>query len=170
MKLALIVAAGNGNVIGKANTLPWYLPEDLKYFKATTLGKPVIMGRKTFESIGKVLPGRANIVVTRQQDWVAPPGVIAASSIEAALQRAAALLAAGQTDADEAMIIGGAEIYQHALPLVERIYFTRIEVDVPDGDAFFPVLQPHEWYLVSDEPGSAVANYRHHFQVYQRAG
>lgn len=170
MKLALIVAAGNGNVIGKANTLPWRLPEDLKYFKATTLGKPVIMGRKTFESIGRVLPGRANIVVTRQPDWAAPSGVIVVASVEAALQRAAALVAAGQTDADEAMIIGGAEIYQYALPLAERIYLTRIEVDVPDGDAFFPELSPQQWYLVSDEPGSATASYRHRFQVYQRAG
>lgn len=169
MKLALIVAAGNGNVIGKANMLPWHLPEDLRYFKATTLGKPIIMGRKTFESIGRALPGRPNIVVTRQADWSAP-GVSVVDSIDDALKLASGLMEESDASPDEAMIIGGAEIYRHALALADRVYLTRIDVNVEGGDAFFPELQQGIWDLVSDKSGSVEAPYRHRFQIYQRVG
>lgn len=135
-RLCLIVAQAENRAIGKDNQMPWHLPEDLQYFKRVTMGKPVIMGRKTFESIGRALPGRTNIVVTRQTDWHAN-GVQTVASLEAAIDLATA------ASTDEIMIIGGAQIYRAALPLVERIYLTQVH-DSFDGDAFFPQLGP-EW-------------------------
>src|SRR5690606_5173790 len=131
MKLALIVAAATNNVIGLNNQLPWHLPQDLKYFKATTLGKPIIMGRKTYESIGRPLPGRTNIVITRQQSWQAGAGVLVAHDINRALELARD--AVGADSGAEAMVIGGAEIYLSCLPQADRIYLTRIEKEVKGG-------------------------------------
>lgn len=131
-RLCLIVAQAENRAIGKDNQMPWHLPEDLQYFKRVTLGKPVIMGRKTFESIGRALPGRTNIVITRQTDWQAT-GVTAATSLEAAIEMAAS------EAPEEIMIIGGAQIYQESLPLAERVYLTQIHAGF-DGDAFFPEL------------------------------
>jgi dihydrofolate reductase len=119
------------NVIGRDNGLPWRLPEDLKHFKAVTMGKPVLMGRKTHESIGKPLPGRINLVLTRDTAWRAE-GVVVVHSIAEALQ------------GDEVAGIGGAEIFQLLIPLAARIYLTRIEADIP-GDTVFPPLDYSQW-------------------------
>ncbi|UTW11018.1 dihydrofolate reductase [Marinobacterium rhizophilum] len=141
MKLAIIVAKARNGVIGVDNKLPWHLPADLKYFKQVTFGKPVIMGRLTFESIGRPLPGRANIVVTRNPDW-SHAGVQAAASLEEAIDLAQAHCDVG--GADEAMVIGGAQIYAQAMTLVQRIYLTEVQADI-DGDARFPALDQDQW-------------------------
>ncbi|MDO9460732.1 MAG: dihydrofolate reductase [Alphaproteobacteria bacterium] len=137
MRISLIAAVAENGVIGREGGLPWRIPEDLKFFKVTTLGKPIIMGRKTYQSIGKPLPGRVNIVMTRDRVWHAA-GVSVVHDLEAALRMAQ------ETGADEAMIIGGADIYEMALPRADRIYLTRIEREF-DGDAMFPMLDPIEW-------------------------
>ncbi|ASP37721.1 dihydrofolate reductase [Bacterioplanes sanyensis] len=170
MSLALIVAKAQNHTIGRDNKLPWYLPNDLKYFKQVTLGKPIIMGRKTYDSIGKPLPGRTNIVITRQTDYQPPQAdesVRVVDSLEAAQQLAEQiLLINGQ---DEAMIIGGAEIYALALPLVERMYITEVHAKV-DGDAFFPAFDTQQWQPVAREDFSAEGPnpYDYSFVVYQR--
>ena len=137
--ISLVVAMARNQVIGRDNTLPWHLPEDLKHFKAVTLGKPILMGRKTFESIGKALPGRANLVLTRDAAWERP-GVVAVRSVDEALQRCAG--------ADELAGIGGAEVFQLLMPLATRIYLTRIEADIA-GDTVFPPLDRSEWREVA---------------------
>jgi len=138
MSLSIIVAMSENRVIGANNQLPWHLPEDLKYFKRITMGHPIIMGRKTFESIGRPLPGRANIVVTRQPDW-SVPGVIVAANIEDALRQAV------REDADqEVFIIGGGELFRQTLNKVSRLYLTQVHAHV-DGDAFFPDFQREQW-------------------------
>lgn len=134
-RVSLIVAMAQNGVIGRGNALPWHLPEDLKRFKATTMGKPMLMGRKTFESIGRALPGRLNLVLTRDRGWSAP-GVSVVHSVEEALARA------GQ--AEELMVIGGAEIYRLVMPFARRIYLTHVQADVP-GDTFFPAFDPTQW-------------------------
>ena len=166
MKLAIIVAAAKNGVIGCKNQLPWHLPQDLKYFKSVTLGKPVIMGRKTFESIGRPLPGRTNIVVTRSKDWAAE-GVTVTNSFEQALHEAQKTMSAGLPDVAEAMIIGGAEVYRSALPFVDRVYLTRVNL-APEGDAFFESLNQAEWALESRLSGDESAEIPHEFLVYQR--
>ncbi len=165
MKLAIIVAAAKNGVIGCNNQLPWHLPQDLKYFKSVTLGKPVIMGRKTYESIGKPLPGRPNIVITRSKDWSAAEGVIVAGSFEQALFEAQSLLAA--ESAGEAIVIGGAEIYRLALQLADRVYLTYVDIE-PEGDAFFRELDSAQWCLESRVGGDAAAPIPHEFLVYGR--
>ena len=145
--IAMIVACSENGVIGKDNALPWRLPEDLKYFKRTTLGKPVVMGRLTYESIGRPLPGRPNIVVTRQPTW-SEPGVDKAESIKKALEIAQSYV--DKSAAEEAMIIGGAQIYRESVALCNRIYLTRVHAEI-DGDAFFPELKMKEWKEVSRE-------------------
>ena len=129
--------ARNG-VIGRGNALPWHLREDLRRFKARTLGKPILMGRKTFESIGRALPGRANIVLTRDANWSAE-GVTAVPTIEAALTCAAG--------SPELVAIGGAEVYRLVMPLARRIYLTNVDADVP-GDTYFPAPDPARWLEV----------------------
>jgi dihydrofolate reductase len=166
LKLALIVAAARNNVIGRNNTLPWHLPQDLKYFKSVTLGKPIIMGRKTYESIGRPLPGRVNIVITRQSGWMAE-GVKVASDLTSAIAFAQQALSESTGSADEAMIIGGAEIYRSSIELVQRIYLTRINADI-DGDAFFPELDSHTWRQVSVTSGDAGSSLAHEFQIFER--
>jgi len=137
MRISLIAAVAENGVIGREGGLPWRIPEDLKFFRATTLGKPVIMGRKTYVSIGKPLPGRLNIVLTRDRTWHAP-GVSVAHDMDRALR------IAQESGADEAMIIGGADIYEAALPRANRIYLTRIAREF-EGDALFPALDPQDW-------------------------
>ena len=127
MQLSLIVAAARNGVIGRNNALPWHLPEDLKYFKQVTMGKPILMGRKTFESIGRALPGRSNLVITRNGEWQAE-GVQVVRSLEAALSLAEDI--ALIDGVDELMVIGGAQIYAEALPRAERIYLTEVDADV----------------------------------------
>lgn len=137
IRLAAIVAMGRNRCIGIDNSLPWYLPEDLKHFKAKTLGKPVVMGRKTFESIGKPLPGRTNIVITRNPEWSAP-GVRVVGDLAEGIEMAKAQ--AEISGHEEAMVIGGAEIYTQAMPHLERLYITEVDA-APEGDAFFPALE-----------------------------
>lgn len=163
MNLALVVAAADNDVIGVHNTLPWRLPEDLKRFKALTMGKPIIMGRKTFDSIGKPLPGRTNIVVTRQPQ-LQLEGCVVVASVADALRRAAEL------HADEALIIGGAQIYREVLPQAHRIYLTRVHAHV-DGDAHLPALNPREWRETAREDYSADERhaYAYSFIVLERA-
>jgi dihydrofolate reductase len=167
MKLSLIVATAHNNVIGRNNELPWHLPQDLKYFKSVTLSKPIIMGRKTFESIGKPLPGRTNIVVTRQKNWNFA-GVLVAKSVEEAVEIGQQFRAEQNSLTDEIMVIGGAEIYRHALAIADRVYLTKIEVNIDGGDAFFPELSPTQWKLISELPGDSDANFKHTFLVYER--
>ena len=133
--ISLIVAMAQNGVIGRDNSLPWRLPEDLKRFRAFTLGKPVLMGRKTFESIGRPLPGRINLVLTRDRGWFAP-GVIVVHSVEEAL----AQVGSGQ----ELVVVGGAEIYRFVLPFARRIYLTHVHADVP-GDITFPEFDSTQW-------------------------
>ena len=136
----MIVAVAANGVIGKDNKMPWHLSEDLKYFKRVTMGKPVVMGRKTFESIGRPLPGRANIVITRDESWSAD-GVRVAHSIDAGLALA---------EGGEIMVIGGAEIFNAIAPLAQRLYYTEVKRDY-DGDAFFLKPDPAQWREVSRE-------------------
>jgi len=145
--ISIIVAAAENNVIGRQGELPWRLSDDLRRFKAVTLGKPIVMGRKTYESIGRPLPGRQNIVITRQ------PGY-AAAGCDVVTSADAAIAAAG--DADEIMIIGGSEVYALFLDMADRLYLTRVHANV-DGDAFMPDIDADAWQLVSDERQSAGA-------------
>lgn len=133
--IVLVAARADNGVIGRDGTLPWHLPEDLAHFRALTLGKPVIMGRRTFESIGRPLPRRRNIVLTRDPGWQAH-GAERAASLSEAL--------AATADAPEVAIIGGGEIYAAALPLAHRIELTQVHASVP-GDTYFPPLDPAEW-------------------------
>jgi dihydrofolate reductase len=135
--ISLIVAAATNNVIGANGGLPWHLPDDLKHFKAITMGKPIIMGRKTFESIGRALPGRKNIVISTQAGYPAEGCDVVASTMAA--------IASAQ-GADEIMIIGGAQIYRLFLPLATRVYLTRVQAEL-DGNAHFPKLDEREWRI-----------------------
>lgn len=138
MKLSIVVAMAANNVIGRDNELPWHLPADLQHFKQTTMGRPILMGRKTYESIGRPLPGRTNIVITRDGSYTAE-GCEVVTSIPAALEAAAGH--------DEVMVIGGAELYRQVLPEVETIYLTRIHESV-EGDTRFPEISNTEWHQV----------------------
>ncbi|MCP3906599.1 MAG: dihydrofolate reductase [Oceanicoccus sp.] len=164
VRIAMIVAMAENRVIGRNNQLPWYLPNDLKYFKAVTMGKPIIMGRKTYESIGKPLPGRTNIVVTTQPSWTAD-GVRVAHSIDEALTLAQSV--AIVEGADEVMIIGGAQLYTDMLDRVERLYLTLIHAEV-EGDAHFPELDLSLWNPLSREDFAAEGPnpYDYSFAVY----
>lgn len=141
LPLALIAAIARNRVIGRDNQLPWRLPADLRYFKAKTLGKPIIMGRKTWDSLGRPLPGRLNIVVSRQEGLVLD-GAEVFQTIEDARARADEW--AAEQGVDEAMLIGGAQLYEQALPLADRLYLTRVDL-APDGDAWFPAFDETQW-------------------------
>ena len=145
--LVLVVAVAENGVIGAAGGLPWRLKADLKRFRAVTMGRPVVMGRKTFESIGRALDGRDNIVVTSQADF-APERVIAAASVEEGLRKAAACAEARH--APEICVIGGGEIFAATLPLAERLHVTHIAAR-PDGDAHFPAIPSEDWIETSRE-------------------
>ncbi|MDA9599004.1 dihydrofolate reductase [bacterium] len=146
MKLSLIVAVSRNGVIGIDNQLPWHLPEDLKYFKSATMGKPLIMGRKTYDSIGRPLPGRTNIVVTRDASWQAS-GVEVAKSLEAAMSLGEK--ACLDAEADEIMVIGGEQIYRMTLPAADRLYLTQVDAEI-EGDAFFPAVDFSQWKQVNE--------------------
>lgn len=146
-RLALIVAMADNRVIGANGALPWKIPADLKHFKALTMGKPIVMGRRTFDSIGRPLPGRPNIVVSRNGNSL-PDGVDAADDIEKAV--AIARRRAVECGADEIMVIGGETLYCALLPLADRIYLTEIHEEVA-GDTFFPAADAAEWEEVSRE-------------------
>jgi len=158
--LSMIVAHADNRVIGKDNDMPWHLPADLAYFKRTTLGKPIIMGRKTYESIGRPLPGRKNIVISRDEGYRAE-GVEVVGSVEAAL----ALV----SDVEEVMVIGGGAIYKHCLPAAQRLYITHIDANIV-GDTYFPEYDLNEWQLAVSEVKAADEknNYQLRFNVYER--
>jgi len=140
-RIALLAAVADNGVIGRGNALPWRLPDDLKRFKALTLGKPVLMGRKTFESIGKPLPERVNLVLTRMRDWHGA-GVHAVGTLDEAVARAGM--------APELVVIGGAELYRLALPRARRIYLTRVHAEVP-GDTSFPSIDAAQWREIESQ-------------------
>ena len=149
-KITFVVAVAENGVIGRDRAIPWRVPSDLKIFRRLTMGRPVIMGRKTYDSIGKPLEGRVNIVVTRSADF-RTAGVERAGSIEEALDIARRRAAA--RGVDEIAVIGGAEIFAAMLSIADRICLTRIHAR-PDGDTYFPELDPNAWREVSSEPVS----------------
>ncbi|MFJ4395248.1 dihydrofolate reductase [Pseudomonas sp. NPDC089396] len=166
LPLSLIAAHAENRVIGIDNSMPWHLPGDFKYFKATTLGKPIIMGRKTWDSLGRPLPGRLNIVVSRQPG-LQLAGAEVFASLEAALERAEQW--ALEHGVDELMLIGGAQLYAQALEkgLVSRMYLTRVEL-APEGDAWFPEFDQGQWRRVSSEAQVEVDKPAYHFEVWDK--
>lgn len=162
MITSIIVAASENNVIGKDNRLPWHLPADLRYFKNTTWAMPIIMGRKTFESIGKSLPGRHNIVITRNKDYKAD-GATVVSNLNDAIK------AAEDNDVNELFIIGGAELFNSTMDQAQKIYLTRVHATI-DGDVFFPALNKEKWELVSEKNMEADEKneYALSFQVWEK--
>lgn len=165
--LALIVAMAQNRVIGRANNLPWYLPEDLKYFKRVTMGKPIIMGRKTFESIGKPLPGRTNIIVTRNKNYSAD-GIRVVHDLAQAISLCESI---AEIDGQcEAMVIGGAQIYEQALSFADRLYLTEVHAQV-EGDAYFPEFKRENWQEVGREDFQATGPnpYDYSFLILDRA-
>nr|WP_232106316.1 dihydrofolate reductase [Pseudomonas mendocina] len=167
LPLSLIAALARNRVIGRDNQLPWHLPADLKHFKAMTLGKPIIMGRKTWDSLGRPLPGRLNIVVSRQPG-LALEGAEVFATLEAAIERADAWARA--EDAEELMLIGGAQLYELGLAQADRLYLTRVGLE-PDGDAFFPEIDESAWRMASsvEHPASAETPF-YAFEVWERRG
>ena len=164
--ISLVVAVAENGVIGRDNGLPWRLSTDLKRFKAITMGKPVLMGRKTFQSIGKPLPGRTNIVVTRDEAFK-PDGVVIARSFEAALDAGREKAAASAVD--EICVIGGGEIFREALPVADRLYVTEVRGN-PHGDTFLPPIEESTFEKISEEDISAGEKDSHptRFIVYRR--
>jgi dihydrofolate reductase len=162
MALALIVAVSNNGVIGVANTLPWHLPADLQYFKKVTSGHPILMGRNTYESIGRPLPNRENIVISRQA-YFKPEGVRVFPSLEEALAYTATLPL-------KTFIIGGDRVYKQTRHLADELHLTRVDTHIENGEAFFELPDPNEWELVEetyrapDEKNSLACT----FQVYKR--
>lgn len=138
-RLSLLVAMARNRVIGRKNKLPWHLPADLKHFKFLTMGQTIVMGRKTYESIGRPLPGRANIIVTRQTGYEVP-GAIVVNTIDDALL----ICERAESINGENFIIGGEELYRQTLKICQRIYITEIQRDF-EGDVFFPEFDPNEW-------------------------
>lgn len=164
--IALIVAMAGNGVIGLNNQLPWHLPGDLKYFKAVTMGKPIIMGRKTFESIGKALPGRANIVVTGNMEFSAQ-GVEIVHSPGQAVQLGSAI--ALRDGCEEVMVIGGAGLYRELLPVATRLYLTEVQAEVV-GDTYFPDFDRTQWQEQRREDFDAAGlnSYDYSFVVFER--
>ncbi len=164
MKLSILVAVSENGVIGKAGELPWRLPDELAYVKRTTTGHTLLMGRKTYESIGRPLPGRTSIVVTRQADYAPHPDVVVVNSFESGLA------AARERGESEVFVFGGESLYAEALPDADRLYLTRVHSEV-EGDAFFPAFDEATWKLLEEEHHEA--DNRHafafSFQVYERA-
>ena len=157
--LTLIAAVARNGIIGRDNTLPWRLPEDLKHFKALTTGHPIVMGRKTWESLGRPLPGRHNIVITRDATYHAE-GATVVNSLEDALHLA--------NDAEELFVIGGAEIYRLALPLADRLQLTELDADFA-GDTHFPDVYRSSWRETMRERHSSAAGLDYAFVTYERA-
>lgn len=174
MTVSIVVAVAENGVIGRNNALPWHLPDDLKYFKSVTIGKPVVMGRKTFESIGRPLPKRTNIVLTRREGWSAD-GVKVVHSLSQALELVRTLATEAPQEqgqdviAPEVMIIGGADIFALALPMADRLYLTRV-LGSPEGDTYFPPFDPADWSEVSSIPGQPADDgaHTHDFVVLDR--
>ena len=155
MTVSLVVAAAKNNVIGREGELPWHLPDDLRHFKRLTTGKPIIMGRRTFESIGRPLPDRHNIVMTRDPDYAAA-GCDVVTSVSDALKLAG--------DDSEVMVIGGGQVYRDFLPRAGRIYLTRVQAEI-DGDTYFPEIDASDWQLVSSEHHDADEKHAYAFEM-----
>lgn len=166
--VALIWAMAENRVIGIENKMPWYLPKDLQFFKEQTMAKPVIMGRKTYDSIGRPLPGRKNIIVSRNTD-LKIPNCDVVHSLEAALEMADAHCEL--TSTEEIIVMGGAEIYKQALPYANKLYITKVHAEV-EGDAFFPEYDESQWQEVSREEckKEGTGEYDYGFYIYQPAG
>ena len=165
MIISLIVAASTNNVIGKDNKLLWHLPNDMKFFRNTTWGMPVIMGRKTYDALaGEPLPGRFNFVITRSGEWDPQH-----EKVKVVVSLAAAVAAAGETDAKEVFVIGGGEIYHQSMAIADKIYMTRVHTIV-EGDTYFPVIDEGQWQLTSnlDFPADEKHAYAYSFQVWER--
>lgn len=158
--LSGLVAMDKNRLIGRDNDLPWRLPADLAYFKKVTMGHPIVMGRKTFEAIGKPLPGRRNIIVTRNKQYK-QPGCEVLYSIEDIYK------VGGGTE--EVFVIGGAEIFKEVMPMMDRLYVTYIDEEF-EGDTYFPNINDNEWRIISEEPGITDEKnlYHHRFVVYGR--
>lgn len=165
LPLSLIAALAENRVIGIDNSMPWHLPGDFKYFKATTLGKPIIMGRKTWDSLGRPLPGRLNLVVSRQAG-LQLEGAEVYASLDAAIERAEAW--AREQGASEVMLIGGAQLYELGLGQADRLYLTRVALQ-PEGDAWFPRFDEAQWRLASTVENPAVDDKpAYAFEVWER--
>jgi dihydrofolate reductase len=165
-KIAMIVGVAENGVIGSDQTIPWRIPSDMAFFKRTTMGKPVVMGRKQYETVGRPLPGRTNIVVTRQRGYQ-PDGVLVFNSIDGALEKAREVAVADGVD--EIMIIGGGELYAQLMPQADRLYVSHIEL-APEGDVRFPAIDPQIWAIV-DSPAvdpSAKDEAAYRVNVYER--
>lgn len=160
--ISIIVAMADNGVIGRTGALPWHLPTDLSHFRSLTMGHPILMGRRTHESIGRVLPGRTNIVLGHA-GYQPKRGAILATSLEDALKRAA------QENTDEIFIVGGASVYKQALPIVDRLYVTRVNARI-DGDVYFPPIDEKMWREVKREQGNKTEQdeYDFDFIVYAR--
>lgn len=163
MLVSAIAAVSKNGVIGKNNDVPWHLPADIKFFKNTTLNHHVIMGRKTLDSIVNPLPKRTNIILTRDPFFIAT-NVIVVHTMDEALD------IAEQNGEEEAFILGGAEIYKLSLPYLDKMYLTEIDVEIPDGDTFFPEVDWSEWMLLSQEPHQPDEKneFAYNFKIYQR--
>jgi len=164
MIVSFIAAVSENNAIGRKNGLPWRLASDLKYFKKTTLGKPVIMGRKTLESLEKPLPGRPNILLSGNKDLKVPEGVLLYSDITAALEKLQ------NEGTEEAFIIGGGQIFEAAMPLADRLYITRVHTHIDDADTFFPEIDHTHWKMVWEENHKADEKnqFDYSFQKFER--
>jgi dihydrofolate reductase len=162
MLISLVVAASENNAIGKDNKLLWHLPNDMKFFKNTTWAMPVIMGRKTYDALGKPLTGRTNIVITRQRAWKAE-GVKVVKNLDEAI------IAAAHTDAKEAFVIGGGEIFKESMRRAHRIFLTRVHA-VLEGDTFFPEINERDWKMVSSLDFSADDKhaFAYSFQIWEQ--
>ena len=160
--ISVLVAMDKNRLIGKDNDLPWRLPADLAYFKKITMGHSIVMGRKTYESIGRPLPGRENIIVTRNKDYVAP-GCKVINTTEEIIQLEAV------QEHKELFVIGGAEIFTEVLPFANKLYITMID-EIFDGDTYFPEVEKAEWTLISEEQGIKDDKnpYLYYFQVFER--
>ncbi|WP_096202527.1 dihydrofolate reductase [Bacillus sp. FJAT-45350] len=159
--ISFIVAMDTNRVIGKDNDLPWKLPADLAYFKKVTMGNPILMGRKTHESIGRPLPGRDNIIITRNENYEAEGCIVVHSTEE--------IKKLEQERSDEIFVIGGAEIFKETLPIADKLYITLIHEEF-DGDTFFPEIDMKQWKLISSEKGIVDEKniHEHEFLIYER--
>ncbi len=168
MKIALVVAMAENRAIGKDGNLPWRLPSDMRYFRKVTMGKPIVMGRRTFESLGRVLDGRLNIILTRDRDF-AVPGAVVAHSLTEGLDAARA--AAAKVGIEEIMVIGGEGVFREVLPRTDRIYLTEVHA-APEADTWFPEFDASAWREVSREMHKAGPKDDHDFSfvVLDRAG
>lgn len=163
MIISAIVAVSENNAIGKDNHLPWHLPEDLKFFKRTTMGKPILMGRKTYESLGKPLPGRLNIVLSRKEISL-PEGVLLYHNLDDGINKLK------ETESEEVFIIGGGQIFEESMELIDRLYITEVHTHIDGATAFFPEVDHSHWKLVWEEQHEADEKhqYAYTFRQYER--